>query len=103
MQRGNLECSNRTNKLQPVTHGLRRIEQLELNVMVISPFVQKHQHAETASFYRAYFGDIKDDDSWVSKAKDCFAQLESGFAPYDSAFAFDYRKFAHSLNAQVQH
>jgi hypothetical protein len=45
MERGNLEYSNRTNELQPVTHGLRRIEQLELNVMVTSPFVQKHQDA----------------------------------------------------------
>jgi hypothetical protein len=89
--------------LQPVTHALRRIEQVELNVMVSGPFVQKHQHAQTASFDRAYFREIEDDDSWVSKAQDCFPQLESGFAPYDSAFAFDYREVAYFLNAQVQH
>jgi hypothetical protein len=67
--------------------------------MVTSPFVQKHQHAQTTSLYCANFGEIKDDDSRVSKAKDCFSQLESGFAPYDSAFAFDYRKRAYSLNS----
>jgi hypothetical protein len=67
--------------------------------MVTSPFVQKHQHAQTTSLYCANFGEIKDDDSWVSKAKDCFSELESGFAPYDSAFAFDYRKRAYSLNS----
>src|SRR5439155_25107636 len=72
MERSNVELCNRIDECQPVTHGSSRIEQLELNVVVGSPSLQRQEHPETAAFYRAYLGEIKHNDSCVAQRHDRF-------------------------------
>ena len=41
----NLKCHRSRSVLQPSSHRTPGVEQLELNVMILSPVLQKHQHA----------------------------------------------------------
>src|SRR5260370_24334037 len=72
MERSNVELCNGVDECQPVTHGSSRIEQLELNVVVVSPAFQKQEHLETAAFYRAYLREVKHNDSRVAQRRDRF-------------------------------
>src|SRR5580704_17653796 len=73
VQRSDIELSHRTGVLQPVADRLTGIEQLEPNVVVVSPALQKDEHAESSAFDRGYFRQIEDNDSGVALQADCFA------------------------------
>src|SRR5438552_17649036 len=103
MERSNVELCNRVDECQPVTHGSSRIEQLELNVVVGSPSLQKQEHPETAAFYRAYLREIKHNDWCVAQRHDRFTQMERGFAAHDAAFALNDRHFTSLVNVKDQH
>src|SRR4029077_14762832 len=44
MERSNVELCNRVDEFQPVTQRSDRIERLELNVVAVSPSLQKQEH-----------------------------------------------------------
>ena len=44
-KRSNVELSNRVDEFQPATHGSLGIEQLELNIVVVSPSLQEEEHS----------------------------------------------------------
>jgi hypothetical protein len=73
VQRSNVELSHRTRALQPVTHRSTGVEQLESNIVVLSPSLQKHKHAQPPAFNGCDFGEIEQNDAGVTLQVDCFA------------------------------
>ena len=61
LQGGNLTV----NVLQLVPHRPGRVKQLESNVVVVSPSLQKHQHAQTATPYCVHFREVQNYDVGV--------------------------------------
>lgn len=98
LERGNVEGANRTNEFQPVAHRFPRIEQLKLNLMIVSPSLKKYQHAETAGFECAHLRKIEHDNPRVFERRHRAAELESRFAPHDPSYAFDNPEFSDSFN-----
>jgi hypothetical protein len=66
VSRSDVGLSHRTGVLQPVPHRLTGIEQLKSNVVVVSPSLQKHKHAQTSAFDGGDFREIEDNDSGIA-------------------------------------
>src|SRR6202047_4244314 len=59
VERWNVELRNRVDLLEPFPHGPAQIEQFESNIVVLSPSLQKYEHAKTAAFYGIPLGQVK--------------------------------------------
>src|SRR3984893_17875260 len=51
IERSNVELWHRAGVLQSVLHPFGGIEQFQSNVVVVSPSLEKHEHAQTTAFY----------------------------------------------------
>jgi hypothetical protein len=61
LQRGNLTVD----VLQLVPHRRARVKQFESNAVVLSPSLQEHQHAQTATPYCVHFREVQNYDVGV--------------------------------------
>jgi hypothetical protein len=91
VQRWNVELRHRGGLLEPFPHGPARIEQFETNIVVLSPSLQKYEHAKTAAFYGIHLGEVKHNCSGVALQGNNFAQLEGRVALHNSAVALNDR------------
>src|ERR1700730_9805471 len=98
VQRWNVELRHRADLLEPFPHGPARIEQFESNIVVLSPSLQKHEHAKTAAFYGINLGEVKHNCSGVALQGNNFAQLEGRVALHNSALALNDCYFANVVD-----
>jgi hypothetical protein len=66
LERSNVDLSHRVSMLQLDPQRLTRIEQLQSNVMVPSPSLQRHEHVYTSAFDGGDLREIKHYDSGIS-------------------------------------
>src|SRR5713101_5973503 len=99
----NVELRHGANLLEHLPHGLGGIEQLEPNIVILSPSLQKQEHSKTAAFDGIHLREVKHNDSCVCLQGDSFAQFEGSFALHNSAFALYDRQVTNVIDIDFQH
>jgi hypothetical protein len=88
---------------QFLPHEPGRIEQLEADIAVIGPALQKYEHANDPASDGVYFREIQHQNTGSALGHDRIAQLESGVIPDKSAFALNHGHISYVVNMYVWH
>src|ERR1700675_579715 len=88
---------------QAVDYRSRRTEQLELNIAVACPAIEKREHSQAPTADRFHCGKIERDNARLGLFSHGIAKLENGVATNDPALTFDYCEIVQVLNAYGQH
>jgi hypothetical protein len=99
LQRGNLTVD----VLQLVPHRRARVKQFESNAVVLSPSLQEHQHAHTATPYCVHFREVQNYDVGVCLGRNCIPQLESSLGADKSARALNNRHLTDFVDMYARH
>src|SRR5690242_16155482 len=88
---------------QPLPYESGRIEQLEPDIMVAAPALQKNQYADSASADGLGFRQVQHDDMSIGLLGHCVTQLKRLVAADKSAFAFHHCHVTDLINMYVRH
>jgi hypothetical protein len=99
LQRGNLKVD----VFQLLPHQPGRVEQLESNIAVLSPSLQKHQHAQTSAAYGVHFREVQDYDAGVCLGRNGVAQFECTLSADKSAGTLNDRHVTYVIDMYAWH
>src|ERR1700674_343311 len=88
---------------QSVYYWCGGTEQLELNIVVVCPAIEKREHSQAPAADCLHGGKIQCDDAGIGLFLYNIAKLENRFATNDPAPTLDYCEVVQVLNAYGQH
>src|ERR1700694_2121408 len=99
----NLEIQNGAVVHQSIHYWCGGTEQLELNIMVVCPTLEKREHSQAPAADRLHGGKIQGDDAGFGLLSYNIAKLENRFTLDDPALTLNYCEVVQVLNAYGHH
>jgi hypothetical protein len=89
--------------VQPVLYRAGGIEQLQFDVVIVSPTLEECQHAQAATLDRIYVGELNNHDARTSLGENSVPQVVGSFTLDDPSFALHDSDVTHYLDVYVEH